>query len=152
MRLAIVQALLTPRQLGQAPLDLLLLRVQALFDAGRPCTAIPHFPIDLCAELDRLLTGIDLSLAPDRFRLALGLLDQKPPVTLSRSHRRDAEDSNCDDGSQRPRNQANHDSDDDEHRPLLLRPVVAGRSVVRGGAAAPIRHSARAGPVPETPI
>ena len=73
VRLAVGQTLLAPGELGQLPLDLLLRREHALLDLGDSRPALGQLALDLGAEPDRLLAGLDLRLAANRLGLALGL-------------------------------------------------------------------------------
>src|SRR5213075_660179 len=65
MLLAIGEPLLAPCKLRQLPVDLLLLRDDALFDLDDPRPMVRDLGIDLGAETDGVLPRADLRLAPE---------------------------------------------------------------------------------------
>ncbi len=76
MRLAVGEALVAARELDELLLDLLLLREHPLLDLEHLLAAVGELGVDLRPELHRLLARLDLRLAADRLRLALGILEQ----------------------------------------------------------------------------
>ena len=85
MRLAVGEALLAARDLGQLALDLVLGRRDLLLDLARPAARrLLHLALDLGAQLDRLLARLDLRLAPDRLRLALGVVHERAAAAARR--------------------------------------------------------------------
>src|SRR6266508_1110167 len=75
VRLTIGQALLATRELGELPVDLLLLREDALLDLDDSGAVVGDLSVDLRAQRDRLLARADLGLATDRLGLPLGVVD-----------------------------------------------------------------------------
>jgi len=73
VRLAVGQPLLSARHLGQLSLDLLLGRQHAFLDLRHPRTSLRELTLDLSAKTNRLLSGLDLRLAPDRLGVVLRL-------------------------------------------------------------------------------
>src|SRR4051812_40532060 len=76
VRLAVREALILARKLRELPLDLLLLREDPLLDLQHRLAAVRQLGVDLGAELDRSLAGLQLGLPAERLRLALGVLEQ----------------------------------------------------------------------------
>ena len=77
--LAVCQALVLACQVDELPLDLLFLREDALLDLEHRFPPVGELRVDLRAQLDGLLPGLDLRLTAQRLRLALGVLHQLAP-------------------------------------------------------------------------
>ena len=69
--LAVGEPLVLALELDELPLDVLFLREDALLDLQDLRAAVGVLGVDVGAELDRLLTRLDLRLAPERLGLAL---------------------------------------------------------------------------------
>ena len=78
--LSVVHALLAARQLRQLPIEVELEVRDPLFGPPDLRAAGPHLVLDLGAERQLALTGLDLRLAADRLGLPLGLGDQERPA------------------------------------------------------------------------
>ena len=115
MRLAVGDALLAPRELGQLAVDLVLLGEDALLDLDDLGPALGDLLLDLRAELHRLLARLDLSLAPHRLCLAASLGEEKLPRPARRREAGACDRTEGDEGERRPYDQADQGSDDNEH-------------------------------------
>ena len=84
VRLAVGEPLLSPLQLAQLAVDLLLLREHALLDLQDLRALLRQLELELAAHLHRLLPRFDLGLAPDRLGGAPRVLTRRLPVRLAR--------------------------------------------------------------------
>ena len=84
VNLAIRDSLLAARELGQLPVDVVLLGEHALLDLQHLVAALAQLGLELGAELDRLLARLDRGLAAGRFSLALCLVEDQRPRASSR--------------------------------------------------------------------
>jgi len=83
--LPIGDTLLSPREVEQPPVRLLLLLDHALLDLHGLVAPPPQLGLELRSYLHRLLSRLDLGLAPCRVRVALGLVEEqraRPPCGL----------------------------------------------------------------------
>ena len=71
--LAVGEALVAARELDELVLELVLLRLEALLGSRDLAPPLLHLRLDLRAQLDRFLAGLDARLAPHRFRFSLGV-------------------------------------------------------------------------------
>ena len=115
MDLAIGEALVLPGQLDELPLDLLLLREHALLDLQHRLATVGELGVDLRAQLDGLLAGLDLRLAAERLGLALGVLDQLAPDPSRLADAGRAEDLHREQRKRDPCGDSDGDSDPDQH-------------------------------------
>ena len=84
VRLAVVDALLAPRELGRASARAPVLeRRDALLGLGDLGASVAHLLLDLGAERQLALARLDLRLAADRVGLPLGLVDQERPAAAA---------------------------------------------------------------------
>src|SRR5206468_7851302 len=79
MRLSIRHALLPAGELRQLPVDLLFLREHALLDLDDLGAPVAYLALDVGAELDGLLAGLDLRLAPHRLGVSAGFREEELP-------------------------------------------------------------------------
>jgi len=77
VHLAIGDSLFPPRELGEFPVDVLLLGDDALLQREHLRATARDLLLDLGAKPDRLLTCFDLSFAPKRIGLPLRLGDEQ---------------------------------------------------------------------------
>src|SRR5215210_2942067 len=143
--LAVVHALLAAPELRQLAVEVLLERRDPLLRAGDLDAPCPDLFLDLRPERELALARFDLRLTPDRLRLALGVPDelrapapQRPQPALLEHHDRD----NC---SDRPHDDPDGYSGDDEQAALLVRldsvfRVAAGRTRHLAARASPNRR------------
>ena len=75
--LAVGDALLAAGQLGQLPVDVVLLREDALLDLHHRVAPLPELLLELGAQLDRLLARLDRRLPARRVGLAARLVQQQ---------------------------------------------------------------------------
>src|SRR5207248_8928861 len=132
VRLAVGETLVLACELDELALDLLFLREHALLDLQHLLPALGDLGVDVRAELDRLLTRLDLGLAAQRFGLALRVLEQ---LAVDASRLADPGDAEGLHGEQREQ-----DSDDDPCSDTDPDQHVQRTSL---GWVRPIRHCAR---------
>jgi hypothetical protein len=77
MHFPVGDPLLAPRQLRQLSVDLLFLGEDALFDLQRLGPSRSDFLLDLRAQADRFLPGLDLRLAAEGVGVSARLGDQE---------------------------------------------------------------------------
>ena len=82
--LAVGDSLLAPRQLGQLPVDVVLLRDDALLDLQHRVAALAQLRLELGPQLDRLLADLDRRLAPRCVRLAASLVEEQRTACAAR--------------------------------------------------------------------
>jgi hypothetical protein len=105
VRLAVGESLVLAGELDELSLDVFLLRDHALLDLHDRLASVDELRVDLRPQVDGLLARLDLRLAPDRLRLALGVLDQLTPDALrlsdagraERLHRKQRNGGSCGD-------------------------------------------------------
>ena len=117
VRLPVGEALILPAELDELPLDLLFLREDALLDLEHGVATVGELPVDLRPQLHGLLARLDLCLAPDGLRLALGVLDEltvQPPRLADPGR---AEGLHGDEREHEPDRDPDGDSDSDQHVP-----------------------------------
>jgi hypothetical protein len=120
-RLAVGETLLAALELGQLPVDLLFFRQDPLLDLDDLAALPLELALDVGTQLERLLAGLDLSLAADRFRAALGLLAE-PEVLGRRRARppgREHAGSDVDADSQTHPDPDDQEADENHHSSLL---------------------------------
>ena len=108
-------------ELDELPLDLLLLREDALLDLQHRLAPVGELRVDLGAQLDRLLPRFDLRLAAQRLGFALGVLDQLAADPPRLADARRAEDLNREQGERDSCGDSDGDSDPDQHGGHLAR-------------------------------
>src|SRR5215212_10562684 len=115
MRLAIGDALLTPSELRELAVDLVLLGQHPLLDLDDLGSALRDLLLDVRPELHGLLAGFDLSLAPHRLGVAARLGQEQLPRPARRREPRAGQRVQGYEGEGRPSSEADQDSNDDEH-------------------------------------
>ena len=96
VHLAVVQALVAALDLRLLPRDLVLGGRDLLLDPGGLGAPLLHLGLDLRPQLDRELARLDLRLAPDRLRLALGDVDARPAAEHQQRRRHGGAESESD--------------------------------------------------------
>ena len=86
------ETLIATSELLELPFDLDLLRQDALFDLQHLRAPVGELRVDLAAQTDRLLAGLDLRLAPHRVALAACILQELVADPAGLRHAGRAED------------------------------------------------------------
>jgi hypothetical protein len=152
--LAVGDALLAPLELGQTALELFFARPRSLVGLAHARAVVVQLALHLRAQSHCILPGRDFRLAARRLGVALGLIEHQLAVPLRRAERARSEQLPRNRGRDRSHNEPHQDSNGDEHGSA---PVLSGLgpedrlSTVRT-VAVPIRHSARAGPFPNSAV
>src|SRR5262249_1346646 len=77
MDFAVGDALLAAQQLRELAVDVVLISENALLDLHDLVPAVAKLHLDVAAQLDRLLPGLDRRLAPSRLRVATRFVEKK---------------------------------------------------------------------------
>src|SRR5205823_5391177 len=120
VRLAVGEPLVAARELDHLALDLLLLREDTLLDLHHRLAPLGELVVELGAELDDLLSRLDLRLAPERLRLALGVLDDLTAEPSCLADAGGAEQLHRQERDRDPCGDPDGDSDPDQHGRQLL--------------------------------
>ena len=131
VNLAVGDALLAAGQLGQLPVDVVLLREDALLDLHHRVAPLTELLLEVGAQLDRLLARLDRSLPARRVGLAARLVQQQRALAP-----RGLESRPCHEPQPEKRRattdcQCDHDCYDNEHWRLLGLVPPAARRVRR---------------------
>ena len=132
VNLAVGDALLAPGQLGQLPVDVVLLREDALLDLHHLVAPLAQLLLELGAQLDRLLARFDRSLAPRRVGLAARLVEQQRALAPRGLESRPCHQPQPEERAAATDCQCDHDCHDNEHWRLLglVPPAAAPRSQI----------------------
>src|SRR5439155_22665090 len=81
---AVGDPLLAPRELGQLPRDVVLLRDHPLLDLDHRITALAELRLELCAQLHGLLARLDPGFAPRCLGVPRCLVEEARPLASRR--------------------------------------------------------------------
>src|SRR5215203_2041688 len=115
VRLAIGEALLAAKELGQLHLELVLLRKDTLLKPGDLAAALLGVALGPSTDAHRLLARLDLGLAAQVFRFPLRVVDQLVAPRSSLPEARPAEHLHHHEQESRSEDKADSDSGGDEH-------------------------------------
>ena len=113
--LAVNKPLFSPHELGQLPVDLLLLREHALLDLDRPPALLRDLGLDLRPESHGLLARADLRLPAEGLRLSFRVLQELPPELSRLPDPRAPESAECDCAGCSAEDETDEYPDHDEH-------------------------------------
>ena len=143
MLLPVGEPLVAARELLELLLDLELLRKDALLDLQHLGAPVGELRVDLAAQADGLLSGVDLGLPAHGVTFALGVLEELVPDAAGLRDARRAEHRDCEQGEGDSSGDPDGNSDPD-HCLLLGRRssrLLAARSTRRRAYPAAIREA-----------
>ena len=127
--LPVGDALVAARELLELLLDLGLFRQDALLDLQHLCPPVGQFRVDLAAQADSLLAGLDLRLTPHSVALAARIVEQLVADPAGFRHSCRAEDRDREQRESGAYSDPDGNSDSDQH---VLGSSVGDQAATRG--------------------